>query len=1617
MSTTSGVNLGTGVNLLMGLKTGWDPSDPASSPFFAPPTQGMTEQAADLGTGGEWGDPLITLHDSAESVLDAIYDVTIRSGTSDGANAFYGSGALLIRNADRATALAALQQQHGIDFAAAGCGYALIELRRESATAVHATFAPGVFKMPGADAFSGRTLPRAILKLPHAEQSLSLGWSLDTGDSAASYLDLFAQHGTHYVSSISGGDRILQVFAYAADQWKQTRSDFAASPQLLQGPNAYHSFLYYLRPLTKDSAGNVYGMVAQRGNITIASRDAAFAASVTAGQWREDRWAQGDCILAPWLGGAIQPRGFVKVVPIRVTLSPISLFMNHPRERAAWSVFRAAMATIYPDTVRPAFPGADDQSFDAVYPPRSGGLLSDLATPTIGAYVQRLDLASVQLAVPQLVKRFGIFANLLESRGAAGLSLPGGAITLLSHIVNVAAPADGAVPVLTVPDDAYATFALSCAKFVGGLFVTDAGGTRRKLIADGIVYERGPAGAEGRYTARATGDVHAAPALAVLQSLSAQLAAGLNGASAQLGAWQAMAPQGQVRLLIRFADWAAGLIPSDCPDQSLRALRLDALTLARAARALASGTRQVPYLTFKAYAPSVQAMNAVAARIQDTLTQYQDRIRLRKVAEAVITDLKLVNQNVIETGTLLTDYFKDCAQHQQDLAANYDAIAGSDQQTLTQTNQTIATLQSELGDQRAAVTTAIDKYKVAIGIKETEEIVKLSFEIAKGVFEVGFALATGNETEEAKKLKQMVEDIQKIVALIASIAALAQAIKGGKEEMEAADAAFTALGSAPLPTAALLKWDEFRVRMKNAVEKGPAMSERDDVVAAVDILVLRGKALVQTQESAAALVTRMFQERRRQVMAQDQSARMQKLTARLDPGKVGDLDLDDIDLVGMSGELDQLQSQMMAQLVRAAVIQDLALQYEYLQQPTTPPSSFDLISVGVYMAQQQGNLVQAKSALRPPPTAIDNPVSYKIGIPASALAGGRSFRFQIAPGVPEFKAFTMVRFSRLDLTVDGIGATDGGQFTVRLLYGGDPFYDRDQQHNAVTFSTSPRIMNYLGTVTPGQPSKASAGGDASGDYSTVTPFSDWEISFPADAVNAGLVFNGSVTLTLSFSLTAQINPSARARARARVHSAAAPARGSVQDMLTAMQGKSRLYGWDAVFNYTEDKVNALLKAEYDKLKKANQGHLVIPERTDTTQPDPTTGNSNYTTWSMTLGAPRVEFLDNNNQYATVYLDILDAKYEQGIETKDGKKIAVTVFPPPPLPPGAHIKGDVKLASAKGTVDKQSVVIDLPAGSWQMSLVDVSSGNPAFNTYLTNQLATVSTAYPLGTIATTANTDLPALTPTTFNFAVTKSDSDLLLLQLFIVTDGAEGLHLYLDEVGEPVPAGFDCSLMISSRILFDRILPASFVAAKSLLTIGGVDPNDAHKAWTAQAKSGSVSVPLSVTDSDYRIDSPASASMTGLSISPGPAPDYGLTLAGQSVFPASFTHWECTGGYYGGVCLSDGWVNYSVNVTTTTSAKIAFTVKDQEIQMTLTGDAQTDGDIDSGPCKGGPIQEKIVEAYRTAARPAIKDAVGVKLPAVSFMMLNNLLFPGEIVAKMSGAYAPGDIVLLGTLPT
>jgi hypothetical protein len=227
---------------------------------------------------------------------------------------------------------------------------------------------------------------------------------------------------------------------------------------------------------------------------------------------------------------------------------------------------------------------------------------------------------------------------------------------------------------------------------------------------------------------------------------------------------------------------------------------------------------------------------------------------------------------------------------------------------------------------------------------------------------------------------------------------------------------------------------------------------------------------------------------------------------------------------------------------------------------------------------------------------------------------------------------------------------------------------------------------------------------------------------------------------------------------------------------------------------------------------------------------------------------------------------------------------------------------------------------------------VSTGNPTFNTFLAQQLATVSSAYPIGTMDSSQNPQLPSLTPTNFQFQVLTTPSKVVLLQLYIVTNGTAQPQLSLHDVPEPVPAGYDCSLLISSRILFRDVLPASF--KKSIFVMTGVDPKDPHKPWTATSSPASIPVPLVNLGDELRANSPVTVSLAGLNISAGTQrPTYPLGLTQSSSFRVPFQNRYCEARYKT-MCLSFAWADRSVDVTTqiNTTLPIAITGSGEDQQ-------------------------------------------------------------------------------------
>ena len=168
------------------------------------------------------------------------------------------------------------------------------------------------------------------------------------------------------------------------------------------------------------------------------------------------------------------------------------------------------------------------------------------------------------------------------------------------------------------------------------------------------------------------------------------------------------------------------------------------------------------------------------------------------------------------------------------------------------------------------------------------------------------------------------------------------------------------------------------------------------------------------------------------------------------------LDVDAVDLVGMTSQLTFVERQMLMIMASTIVIQDCALQYEYLR-PPTPITSFSFMNLQMAIVSQSLS-INLGLAVQPQPKLQPNPIIYEIhGVPPNSLINNNIYRFSIPLNKREFASYNYVRIANVKAEIGGILSTDGGQYYTELDFEGQPFFDRGFNGETLTFQTTSRL--------------------------------------------------------------------------------------------------------------------------------------------------------------------------------------------------------------------------------------------------------------------------------------------------------------------------------------------------------------------------------------------------------------------------------------------------------------------------------------------------------------------------------------------------------------------------------
>ncbi|KUM02984.1 hypothetical protein AWB61_12925 [Chromobacterium sp. F49] len=1327
-------------------------------------------------------------------------------------------------------------------------------------------------------------------------------------------------------------------------------------------------------------------------------------------------------------------RTFSRIVPIAVELSSLSLFLEYYRKITWRRICLAALYRKCGGSIQVGFGLVSDPIVSQMYS-GEGGLLSLIASPVIKLFRRRFAPAEMNLVASERIRETSIVCNLLEV--SSDCSLPGETVTLLAQMV-LAGSAGPDLPKLTLSDAAYAADKLWFGQFQGALRLVAATSQDWTLIVDGVRFDTCPDEETGQMRVVATRDLCAPPTADILPILKQPLQFAQVSTEALWRVNQVAPREGVTRRIQALLDWLVFIIPGDTSDETLAWVRLSCLYLARAAGTLTNAARRVPYLTYGAYRELMDSVIEVTDDITRTSQDYQNRIRERQQAERLIKAAETLNQNIIASGAMLTDYISASAQQQTELARLHASIVEVDDTAIAKTAASLQELDRLFAEQQMEVDKAVEHYQTAVANWETMEIIKFSINLCLQVFKVGFAISTpiAPAKEGVTGLGETAKKIQKLVGIIAGINKVMKLIEGGVDNIKAAQSMLEDIESGTDNLISALEWNEFRANMKLALSTGPSLPEKNALEVAFDILVQRAQAQLNAQANAKKLIGDRLLNLQRQRINQSQADRLASIASKLSQQQIDDASLCNIDLVSLSGELEAQKLQMTLTLAQTLLVQDQALQFEYLQEPLDLPA-LDLQALKMALVRQNVSTIKALELLSPVPQQLSEPIEYMIeGVPVSTLINGSSFRFAIPLSAREFLPFTMVRVKDVTLRIDGVAGSDGGKTVSRLLYLGNPFEDRAQNRDPLCFSSVSRKLEFLTDLKSGDVVFGGAGA-AIDNISHITPFSDWEVSFPKVASNKGLTFEGAtVDLYLSFNLITQLNdaplflqrkalPKMAMQRSLDANGAQAPVV-SRNDTLAAMKGRSVTKGWDVVLNLTEAKINALFEEQYNDRKNNPQFVREIP-KTENVYTDEDTGTTTRTVYSMQLGAPRIEFMNNNSQYAKVFMEVTGGSYEFGV-LNDGTYIPISAIKDSDMK-GKTLTAYAELGKIEGSVDnsRNQVVVNLSKGTFSTNLFKITTTNPMFNGFIAEYFAELDTNYELGALSMDKYSVIDALKPRKFQFNVLRTNAEKDLLQLFITTDGTQKSTLSLD-VEEPVPDGDDCSMIVSSRIIFDKVLPASLRDGGSYLTLEGVDPGNNHTTWSGRFTSGTLQATFTSSNPNIRISSSSNlvpVDFTGMIIGCDDGANLKINYAKTESRSFQYYKEHCSptpGDPLNPSCIHS-WDNHQLDVTVSLSSDlpISFGGSGQNQQIDINASSaivKVGGNLSpAGSCETNDreLQSNFLDQLSNQLPPYIRSNLGVNFQGISLFALKNLLFPANNIITFNGAYTPGDMIVFGTI--
>lgn len=1664
MSAMNSIALGLSTDLTKGYKPGWNPTTGDLNILNPSTDKPMQPQPLpEVTVRGDWGYPIISLHETPLSLVTELLGYKVEHPAIEVSPPSLPAGALTLFSPSGDTARHSLAETLGVSLDNPNLRYALVKLERTDATVRHTTTETGILMTVNAlnpDPAIGinTDFMRSLARLRHFP---AFGENDEVNQlqeqDANAYLDAFSNWGTHFVSSVTVGDQLIQVFAYDDERFERVKQAYEQPDNQLSGPKAI-DFQYF----TTDASTGHFGYVSEYGNLLSLSHSKTFQNSMQAGEWMDSFWSKHDSLFQAFADNSRVSLNqlnetYTAQAPVMVTLGPLTTFTEYKRTAVWRRVLKSALSVVFGETINAGFSRVKTVDFNRLLPEDQPGLLSTIASPTINVYKTLLDLSHMQLVARDQVKSFTTFGYVIAAETSQPLQLPGSSVHLFGYTFDMRT--QGNPHVITLTDAGYDQLLVRCDIFLGAARIENTSGSKHMVLVDGLRYEIETTG-----SIRVTGDVRTPPPAETLDTLKDGLEFSLAFAEAVLGLQSGEEGRNPTHQLVRdYLHWVGQVIPPDTQDEQLLAIRVHAMDLGGYSPNSRAGAF-VPILPADAYEDTINTIMDYLQEIQRQIAENTIQINQRKQAELTIDVGQTLNENIIQSGELLTGLIKANADSAEDLSQQYDAVITARKAEATLQEAKISELEKLLFEQQAEVDEAVQIYKSKVQQWEAMELIKFGLDVATNTFSLGASiLIPASSISAVTELGLTAQRIQKTLDVLNATMTLYTSVSSTVQDLYNTQATLDGLDGMGFGDTSQLAWDEMSIQLDEVMSTGPSAATvteaKAQMVAAFKILVIRGKALTSARSSLHQIQRDIYTTQRQKELNDRQADRLNALVGTLHPANIDDLNRSEIDLVGLTGHLEYLRRQMLTTFTKSFLLQDQALQYAWLQKPTII-SSYSLLTFMQARIAQSQETVTAKSQLMQYQASTTQPIIYQVeGIMSEDLIGGHSCQLNISPDSPEFIQYVNLRVKNVVAEIDGVKATDSGKFLVRLTFEDYPFIDRNIERQPLTFHTPWRERTYQYDANTNTPEFTDNGSSWSKDVSRITPFGAWRVDFPKTSLNKGITFKQhTVKVRLHFTLEARIvdkpvrvaaNMAAKRRAASlemlRLNAMNLAFNQSIQPSSFALIAQMNAQGtttngWDVVFNMGLSQINNALRGQYDDLKHNTTYKNTIDASTRTKVVE---GVWAIKKFHMEYGYPLLTFSVNNDNTVTLSMPIEKGSVTNCIQSGDDQESC----DPPTSIAGKTLTAYVKLAKTNGQVQIDGanhnvlkVELDMAQGAFSVDEMEISDEekvelNKAIKAYFSEN----PVSYLINQLDLTNIPVIDALRPNGFLFKVLKTPANVEMLQMFIQTGNRALLNptqTFLNGISEPLPQSQETSLIIRSALYYNAVLPQSM--NKQGWTLKGINPDDRAQASWAEF----TNAPVSATDIDLSSLTQTSTNTYGAGGSQTTTsysfPDNtvtwnlsGMTLKSASEGPMhlsgsktqSMTIDTHTSSYYW-PCLTGDCTTYSEgsftndatsNISASAPVKVSGSGRDQSISIAMSSQAVTvTGHLaGGGPSGSDDLQAKVNKEIKKQVPPQVVEQLNVSFDSVSLFAIKNLLFPSNNYIQFSEAAVPGDLLVLG----